>query len=187
MSDAKQPASTGPALFWLVYGQIAAMLGAFSVMVFLTNFFDLGLKGVIREAVDGWLQYVRPLIGHALSWVVERLGLQIDLRDEIKDYAAVGIVQFAALIRGGAIAFDSHPLSSGQVAILRFGVVLVGVTSVVFWPIYLVLTAGGGLLALFVNRLWPIEGLPQLVLASTLALAPLIYLALLFAANAWLA
>ena len=73
MSDTVEPQETRTSLFWLAYGQVAAMLGAFSLLVFLTHVIEFGLQGVVREAFEGWTGYVRPTIGYPIQWCLDQL------------------------------------------------------------------------------------------------------------------
>lgn len=145
------------------------------------------MAGILRDAVDGWVSYVRPLIGDALGWITRQLNWQIELSDDLKDYVGVGFVQVAALFRGGALAFNNYTITRAQTVIVWFGLLLVALSSPLLWPIWMIITAGSGVLAFVVRWLMPkIPGLEELSLASMLSLVPLAYLGLLLLANACL-
>jgi hypothetical protein len=170
-------------LLWLVYGQIAAMLAAFSLLVFLTHFLDVGLKGVVHNAFDVWTGTLRPTIGHLAEWIVALLppDLRFHLSDFWKDYLSVGIVSTLSNFRARAAMGSSRSIS-----------VLEGFIHPLTWPV-LILSAiciySYLLLTSFVHvgprgfATFPV----RLVGVPLLWLAPLIYLAVLFVANAWLA
>lgn len=173
MSDGSE-AKQGRSFFWLVYGQIAAMLGAFSILVFVTHFVDVGLKGIIAQAFEGWVQYVRPAVGLPLQWIIDLLppAWRIEVPDVAKDYAAVGLVNVLSFVRahrayGEPITFATRDDVVGLLFLLAF------------WPVMMGLTVAMAL-DFLVGRREPY--LQRFVMW----IAPLIYLGLLFAANAWL-
>jgi hypothetical protein len=172
-----------PSAFWFAYGQVTAMLGALSLLVFLTHLFDFGLKGVVRDAFDVWTQYVRPFVGHPLQWLVNQLpeALRFKLSDTWKDYFAAGGVLFLSQFRFALreeLALG-RPFASQVVALA-----IVFFPLFLFWPLWIVvllpsLFAGGG---------GSTQGVDERLNRQAIAgLAPLLYLGLLFAANAWLA
>ena len=171
MSDAVQPAPNGTSIFWLVYGQIAAMLGAFSLLVFLTHFFDVGLKGVIRDAFDAWVTYVRPVIGFPLQFIVELLPdkWRFAVPEFAKYYLVVGIVTLASYVRFGLHSRYSF-FPRGYVV----RVLIALLEPLLAWPYWTIKWLWRGLVGP-----WPLAGIATF-------LSPVLYLALLFAANAWL-
>lgn len=168
----------GQSLFWLVYGQIAAMLGAFSLLVFLHNFFDLGLKGIIADAFEGWTGYVRPVVGVPLQWLSDRLpeAYRFDVPDVLKDYLAVGLVTATSLMRAVAQVDGWSATREGISEELGFAAGLL-LTAVVAWPV-----------ALFMGAWYTFDNRQDASAPTIFVLwvTPLIYLGLLFAANAWL-
>lgn len=160
----------GSSLFWLVYGQIAALLGAFSLLVFLTDFFNFGLKGVIQEVFDVWVTYVRPLVGHPLQALADLLPPEwrFAVPEPVKDYLAVGVVMQLSLLRTLALMGSSI----SRKTLLR------SLNLILIWPL--------GVPA-FLYGYWRGSEIDREGAALTaMFLAPLIYLGLLLAANAWL-
>ncbi|MFN9355664.1 MAG: hypothetical protein ACK6A4_02390 [Alphaproteobacteria bacterium] len=172
--------SSGPkfSLFWGIYGQVAAVLGAITLLVFASHFVDVGLKGVIREAFDWWVLNVRPLVGQPIQWLVSQLpeAWRFEVPEIMKDYVAVGAVSLFSFVRtifgyGGEWSefFDWESI----------------------WTCFLLLT----LWPLFMFW-WPLwvsfdyfrgeKSDSEVVVFSWLYAAPLIYLILIFAANTWL-
>ena len=185
MSRATSHGPLGPSPFWLAYGQITAILGAFSLLVFLTDFVDAGLNGVVQEAFKFWTENVRPVLGHPLTWLVAFLpaSWHFVVSDRQKDYLAVGLVSTSSLLR----AYMLHPGGLGSLVQQEGGWLWVGlalVQLVVLWPIYLIVAPFTILRRLFggTDELLPAAGLRLYVLW----LAPLVYLVLLLGANAWL-
>lgn len=173
-NDATEPQST-LSLLWIMYGQVAAMLGAFSLLALLSNFGDLGLRGVIREAFEMWAEYVRPLVGQPLQWLADAFGWQIALPTVAKDYVAVGFVLGLSLLRTVSILRRATFSTFGL--ILAFGVLPIG------WPLFI----AAMLLAIFFEGDRSPRALRRGTTFISVFLAPLVYLALLFAANTWLA
>lgn len=179
----------GTDFLWFVYSQAAAMLGAFSLLVFLSHFFDFGLKGIIADAMAVWNGSVRPMIGRPLQWIVDLLpaSLRFHLTDLQKDYCAVGLV---AVFSAARIAIRDR-LFLGRTPIWH-GAWIAEIVSHLwgliwlffFWPValaYLLVTLP---FAIFVaddrQHLW------RSVARAAVFLAPLAYLGALFAANALL-
>lgn len=175
MTEGNGSTASRQSLLWLVYGQIAAMLGAFSLLVFLTHFVDVGLKGIVRDAFEGWVAYVRPIIGYPLQLLIDQLpeAWRFDLPNAVKDYLAVGVVLEVSFERAVAL----HPDYWKDVRKLRPGQIVTWVSNVlatiVIWPKLVV----AALSDLVVGK-WP--------LFHVVWLSPLVYLGLLLAANAWL-
>lgn len=188
MSGEVQPAPKRPSLLLIVYGQIAAMFGAFSLLVFLTHFFDLGLKGVIREAFDGWVQSVRPVIGYPLEWVASLLPsyMRFAVPDVAKDYLGVGIVYALSEIRARMALGHLHPWNIPSKYrppwisnILR---------SIFLWPLDMLLFVTEVLSSFASDEGTELDRLRRSLTTRlfVLTIAPLVYLGLLFATNAWL-
>jgi len=161
-------------LFWLAYGQIAAMLGAFSLLVFASHFFDLGLKGVVREAFEGWVEYVRPTVGIPLQWLVDKLleAWHFVVPTVVKDYFAIGLVLALSFFRA-LITVDPDAFKRGDENVAT-GVFMYMTLLTVAWPIG----------ALIIWRAFARVDRARIFFG--LLFAPLVYLALLVAANVWL-
>lgn len=151
------------------------MLGAFSLLVFLTDFVDVGLKGVIRDAFDGWVFYVRPAAGYLLQLLNSLLpsGWRFELQPIEKDYFAVGLVLSLSFLRSLGLTRSTRSLIANLA--LFAGTMLV-------WPLALV----GGVAALLYTALVGDADYQRIGRDVALIYSPLIYLGLLFAANAWL-
>lgn len=195
----------GVSLFWLVYGQIAAVLGALSLLALLTNFADFGLKGVVRTAFDLWAQTARPLAAslvHALVTVLPE-AWRFEPPTILKDYAAVGVMLFFSHIRAfGQVRLGSprqrNPVTDRPLfdeAALREIAAEEGEETEVrdpegltFWLFLAVVVLSGLVLSI---ALWPLTVVmllnSPLRNATLLALTPFAYLAFILAANAWLA
>lgn len=158
-AGAEAKPSGGRSLFWLMYAQIAAMLGAFSFVVFLRNYVDLGLRGVIEQAVDGWVRVVRLLVGLPLQAIADLLpeAWRFHVPVVATDYLAVGILMVFSAVR----VFGRPPVGGA-------------VLTLFLWPVVL----GAALLRMAETA----EKRREI----TVMLTPFIYLGLLFAANAWL-
>ncbi|MFN9355662.1 MAG: hypothetical protein ACK6A4_02380 [Alphaproteobacteria bacterium] len=160
----------GLSLFLGIYGQIAAVLGALSLIVFLGNVIDLGLKGVIREIVEWWVLNVRPIVGLPIHWLVQQLPetWRFEVPDILKDYFAVGVVTVLSLLRV-EVTFDGtssiSPLTPDGREKLGLALLLLSV-----WPLIVY---------------WAIVAWNETRLVF-LFLSPLIYLGLILASNTWL-
>lgn len=170
-SSSTEPKSKS-SVVWLAYGQIAAMLGAFSTLVFLTHFFDVGLKGVVREAFEGWVHYVRPWVGYPLERVINLLPQEwrFPIPTLVLDYVAVGITSFLGVVRMFPTVLRPPTWGDGWWLLTM---------SLLLWPYFLFhrirLFLGTGLS-------WH----PEVRNRWLGYFAPFIYLALLFAANFFL-
>lgn len=164
--------SSGPkfSLFWGIYGQVAAVLGAFSLLVFTSHFIDVGLKGVIKDAFDWWVFNVRPLVGYPIQWLVQQLpeALRFEVPDIVKDYFAVGVVSSFSMVRSAPSRLGEAFLS---LSLLYF----------FLWPVAVLY----GLLFLFVEATRDAPD-DDGFFGVVIYLAPLIYLGLILAANTWL-
>lgn len=162
-------------LFWGIYGQIAAIFGALSLLVFVGHFFDVGLKGVLRDAVQWWIDNVRPVVGAPVQWLINQLpeSWRFELSPLWKDYLGVGVVSALAFVRA---MFRMVPSVRGGMPLVML--LLFGLGIVLAWPA------------------WTIFGIVGFLVLSSqgeadatiwvMALSPLIYLGLALAANEWL-
>jgi hypothetical protein len=168
----REQSEPGFSLFWGIYGQVAAALGALSLLVFTSHFFDVGLKGVIRDSFEWWVHTVRPVVGYPIHWMVQQLPevWRFEVPDIVKDYFAVGIVSVFSLHR-----VDGPPsISDGGKELSHFLLVFF------IWPFALTVT-----LFVMLEVLRGKESLRALY-QMTLFAAPIIYLGLIFAANIWI-
>lgn len=167
----------GTPIFWLVYGQIAAMLGAFSFLVLLQNFINVGLNGVVAQAFEGWVQYIRPIVGLPVQALVDLLPdtWRFQTSPVEQDYLAVGLVLFLSYVRT-VLTLRRGYFSVGWL-VLTFVALLIG------WPAMIV----GMLYGAFFVGDTSSGALLRAGAFITIFLAPLIYLGFLFAANALLA
>jgi hypothetical protein len=174
MNVATEQTTSRQGIFLLIYGQVMALLGAFSLLVVLTHFFELGLRGVVQDAFEVWRNNIRPLFGHPLQGLVDLLPktLQFAVPDLIKDYLAVGAVSAFSWARAMVVGGFRLRLS----AIEWMSILLVA------WPFGV-----GQMLYEWVGDI--MSGQKEINYLPFMALffAPLVYLGLLFAANAWLA
>lgn len=195
----KQPQRENSFSFlWRAYGQVAAMLGAFSLLVFLTHFYDFGLKGVVRDAFDVWTENVRPFVGHPIQWAVNLLpeAWRFEVTPIVKDYFGVSLVTLGSMMRAGFAGDEESESPAGIETILRM---LATTALAMLWPIAIVLF----LFVLVTDDLpeeWRQEDSAnkelrdgfiarrnRFRLTMAIVLSPLIYLAGLFALNAYLA
>lgn len=167
------------AFLWLVYGQISAMIGALSLLVFITHFVDVGLDGAIRDTVQWWIQNVRPVVGYPIQWIVHQLpeAWRFEVPDVWKDYFAVGLVSVASFMRELFRTDDyvgETPLGSDNPFLIFLSVMLV-------WP----MGVFGAIFTIAQDLLfddWSAEKIRFFVLW----LSPVFYLGAIVAANAWL-
>jgi hypothetical protein len=105
-TETKEPPVSGFSLFWLAYGQVAAILGAISLIVIAGHFVDFGLKGVVQQTVEWWIENVRPLFGAIFQGLINLLpeGWRFELHDFFKDYLVVGIILILSAMRVDAEA-----------------------------------------------------------------------------------
>lgn len=160
--QARRP-EPGTSFFWLAYGQVAALLAAFSLLVFLTHFFDVGLKGLVREAFDVWTDHVRPFVGWPLQALVGLSPWRVEVPDIVKDYLAVGLVLALSFHRMTLVLFAGRfPREMGYALWL--------VVCGLLWPLAVP---------------WTIRDVSdrRALKAVVIWLAPLLYLVLLFVAN----
>jgi hypothetical protein len=81
---------------WGAYRHVAAVLGAFSMLVFFGELLDLGWRGILARLVGVWSEYVRPSVEwifQCLTWPVEwAFDWNIDVPLLVRDYVAVGLL-----------------------------------------------------------------------------------------------
>lgn len=177
-ADTQNGHGRSDAVLWLAYGQVSAVLGAISLLVFVSHFVDLGLRGMIADAVQSWRRYVRPVVGYPLQAIVNELpaSLRFQLSPEAKDYFAVGLVSifsFLRLVRTLKIDLWHRVDTLGRTVV---GSLLV----LVAWPVTLVLVA-----SMFASApLWLHSRDARIAAGRTvLWLMPLAYLAAILALN----
>ena len=169
--DQGEPRGIG--LGYIIYQQVASVLGAFGLIAFLGHFVQVDWRGALADLIAVWAEYVRPAVKHLLDLTVVAFchwlgwtSFQVPLA--IRDYLTVGLVLTASVLRAWApnVGFDLRSiLMVSQLALLM----------TVGWPLpllFLVVTA--------LSRVKEDSGLRRI---SWLSLSPLIYLALLLAAN----
>lgn len=189
--------SSGPkfSLFWGIYGQVAAILGAITFLVFISHFVDVGLKGVVREAFEWWVVNVRPLVGQPIQWLVQQTPetWRFEVPDAVKDYVAGGIVTALSWVRAQRVVVGPNRyVESGSLALA-----FIAWPSFVAMPLFLSLTLFG----LFVAKLfrgidvgsgspsfseWLSSTIGELLPIVSLSALPVVYLLLILVANIWL-
>ena len=198
----------GLSLGYVFYSQLAGILGAFSLAAFAGHYFDIGWRGLLQEAINGWDNCVRPVTAWFLDatlvacirWLFH---IRIELPQLLKDYLSVGLILCLSWVRashwahahfGQTIKAIVHSpkdvveiIEAEEVLLedtptvgpIRFVVRLVA--NVLFWPLALI----SFLITPFVAK-WH-SRLDRIVIIQTaLTITPLIYFGLLYAANVWL-
>jgi hypothetical protein len=183
------------------YQQVASVLGAFSLFVFVSEVWHIGWRGLVGRLVGVWADYVRPavkLITDAVVWPVEQmLHWDIEIPLVARDYFAVGLVLFLSFYRSvrslnwlsgasrreraenselGIFGNTSRLVrwASVQRSVHGFFFVL---GFIAYWPAVLLLFLYAGLLQL-------IAGFDKdIVRAVSLSILPIVYLAILLATN----
>lgn len=162
--------------FWRAYGHISALLGAFSAFVFVGHFVDVGLHGIIREAIEIWTKTVRPVLGSLVEWLCP-----FELSPFWKDYLIVGVMLAASSFRvTNVFQWPWEVTAPRDTRVMKVAAAL---------DEALRIALGLLLIALF----WPLVTLVFVAAAFSSIdrrhaleyLSPLIYLALIFAIN-WL-
>ncbi len=143
----------GIGLGYVIYQQVAGVLGAFALIAFLSHFWDIGWRGVLADLVGVWGQYVRPIIKTFfdvtivafLKWVFD---WRIEVPLAVVDYFSVGFVMFLSYWRAtfwvetttwrmNERAFDTthHGIVIKTWRALLFREWLLQVCFIVIWPI----------------------------------------------------
>lgn len=104
LTDATTSNEIGLGWAFVIYQQIASVVGAFALIVFFGHFVDFDWQGGIKILLDVWNEHVRPATKLVLDWtVVWFLRWAFDWHVEIplivRDYLAVGLTVFLSCIR----------------------------------------------------------------------------------------
>jgi hypothetical protein len=166
--------------FYLIYSQVAAVIGAFALAAFLSELVELNWRGVLAELIGFWGLYVRPsvdwLLSHTIILLVKWVfHFELFVPLILKDYLGVGLVLTASIFR----ATRANILYFWQFVRATL-VVTLG------WPVFLLVFLWEVAWFVFVWRIGSYRYASRLrewALVSLLAISPLIYLALLLAAN----
>jgi hypothetical protein len=88
---------------WRVYQQVAAIIGSFALLAFLTNFVHFDWRGWLETLIGMWGQYVRPPVRWLLHYTIEMplgwVGWHVHLPAWLHDYLAAGFVLAASVLR----------------------------------------------------------------------------------------
>jgi hypothetical protein len=90
-------------LVWVAYQQVAGVMGAFALLVFLGEVFHLGWRGILNSLVGVWSEYIRPIVkwmADGIVWPFEwAFNWHIEIPLVVRDYFAVGLVFLFSLAR----------------------------------------------------------------------------------------
>ncbi|MFO1186153.1 MAG: hypothetical protein U1E87_01045 [Alphaproteobacteria bacterium] len=105
--NSSDSAPRGIGLGYIIYRQVAGVLGAFALAVFLAHFVQLDWRGALAYLINMWGEYVRPvvkwLVDSTLVALLRRLfGWQIHVPTIAHDYAAVGLVMSLSALRANS-------------------------------------------------------------------------------------
>lgn len=169
---------------YIIYQQIAGVIGAFALVAFLGNFVQVDWRGALRELVEAWDLYVRPAVALVFNLTVSAavkalLKIEFEVPLVVRDYFSVGFVLIFSHVRMLRYAHRSY-LERGKlkhpVGFLRYalnpGMLQHYVTDLFLWPFVVAKELG----RFGKMSLWGI-GLRLMMLA------PLMYFLLLLAAN----
>lgn len=169
-------------LGYVVYQQIAGVIGAFALIAFLGHFVHIDWRGALGDLVGLWDQHVRPAVKLVFDvlivWPLQRwLDLNIEIPLIVRDYFAVGLVQAlsfervaigADLGRGGGV----RAVARRHLRVRHWWFVI---KNLAMWPYQIVLDVRG---------IWaPRVKTTAASGYNALILAPFAFLALLLAAN----
>jgi len=171
---------------WGAYQQLAAVLGAFSMAVFVGEVFDLGWHGILAKLVGIWSEYVRPVAEWLLDWVVWPFNYFFDWHVEIplvvRDYLSVGLILALSFLRTYRSEFSWRD-AWGDLVLMPFSRKASMEDRLVYGPYSPVL----------LPFIWPITVVLMMVFlvasrdkGMLYSLLPVLYLGLLLAVNAWL-
>ncbi|MGH6870859.1 MAG: hypothetical protein ACREHE_05065 [Rhizomicrobium sp.] len=168
---------------YIVYQQIAGVFGALSLIAFLGHFVHVDWRGTLLKLIDVWNGFIRP----STEWIVEsvtypltRMGWHVDLSLLQRDYLSAGIVMSLSYTRAVPKFFAKSSWSAGVFS--KLSTIVVGALSLVLiWPLAIVYCLD----AFIRGRTWDdADNQPENPrLFGFLLLSPLLYLALLLAAN----
>ena len=186
-------------LFWGAYSQVSAVLGALSMLVFLSEAFGLGIKGVLAKLVSVWSAVVRPGVKWLTDVVVFPFGWLFHWNIEVplwlRDYLSVGLILVLSSIRA-RVAYKNSPIPERAKG-LSLGYML---GALFFWPLIVIVDGyeqSRYALWLYRRRKRPISAGPDEqrrldllyrirradVVNTLMSLSPLFYLAVLLIVN----
>lgn len=190
--DGQSGEARGLDLGYVVYQQIASVIGAFALIAFAEHVWDVGWRGILADLIAQWDLYVRPAVKFILDvTVVAFFAWAIDWHIEVplfaRDYLSVGFMMLLSNwravnyeLRQAAGSFTQTLVASARSPLNWLFTVL----NIALWPVMLVLLLLSVLAALALLRLD--RRAPDILVNRVLWLSPAIYFALLFAANAFL-
>jgi hypothetical protein len=187
----EQIQSSGPrglGLSYVLYQQIASVIGAFALIAYFGHFIAFDWRGALADLIGVWDSHVRPAVKWLLNETVVALAwrafhVEIVLSPAQRDYLAAGLVLVFSVLR--AQYWEEHRL--GRTFLQTLGSLArdwaFTPVMIVAWPLaVLVLLAVAVLGTLRAgDPRWRLDGT-----FSLLSLAPFLYLALLLAANYFL-
>lgn len=203
--DVREPRGIGWG--YVIYRQVAGVLGAFGLAAFLGHFMHLDWRGALSSLVGVWAQVVRP----ATKWILDLALMPLTLRCHcsfvvppvLTDYVSAGAVLALSTFRsrGPARRMLYTRLDARQARIARqvlshseygwfsFVMDLLGaIFNVALWPVVTAVLGLQVLMKLILMMLFfrdpretPVSHL--FFYEDALTLLPMIYLALLLAAN----
>ena len=180
----------GLGIGYVVYQQVASVIGAFALIAFAQHIFEVGWHGLLADLVAQWDLYVRPAVKFIFDvTVVALFSWALDWRIEVplavRDYLSVGLVLIASNWRainyevtrsGGSFA---RTLATSARSPLSW---LLTLLNVLLWPVMVALLLLSVIAALALLRLD--ARAKGILLNRVLWLSPVLYFALLYAANA---
>jgi hypothetical protein len=174
------------------YHHVAGVLGALALAAFASQVFSLDWRGILASAIGVWDEYVRPVarwLADVIVWPVERLfGWNIDVPVTVRDYFSVGLVLFLSFMRATNKPGERLLVlrRSPEQRRLKLWMLL---ACVVAWPIValllvLIVPISLPLMTRYVDEKgYSRDDLGRRRNAMVLTLLPLLYFALLVAAN----
>jgi hypothetical protein len=177
---------------YIIYQQIAGVVGAFALIAFLAHFVHVDWRGALADLVSAWNSSVRPAISLTLeiliAWPLEWLfNFHLPIPLSVRDYCAVGAVVFASNFRT-AVGLQHQAKLPRLVQLYDYrrgipGWLALFVVCLVAWP--LTVSASLEIASTRTNRrgvAWD----PSFRRAVTLSLSPILYFAALLLVNSFL-
>lgn len=188
LTDETEIASAPPSAVYVLYSQVASILGAFTFIMFTSHIVDWNWKGILIDLVGGWTDVIRPATKYLLDRTIGDLfhylfGFELAIPLPVKDYLSVGIMLGLSSARSMRLYSDDwdHTNSTANFLIMYLFLppALIG-WWIVFWPL--------AFPVLMCSLLYNVVTLnfPKDFKMYALAVAPGIYFGLVFAANKFL-
>ncbi len=174
------------ALFWTLYSQVTGVLGALGIIVFASHFVAFDLHGIVESLFSFWTGSVRPFVGLVLAVTVEPLlrlfSVDFAVPTVVKDYLGAGFVLAFSFLRMMFVAEDVGSFWKIDLQGKARALVATFILLPLIWPLMVI--------AFPLNLLW-LQWKGTAPTGATkrtlLVLTPIIYVGVLFAANALLA